>query len=191
MSLRQSTPIPPSRTPSQHQAHSKYKHLLTFRIRRCSHSNKTCAPIANPPKSAQLEGTHYHSAYLHPRPCSSVGMRRGTDTQTAVTTIHFASATPHVNCNDCWHKKRIEMVWIVSRLSLFRCKYSLTWTRAQRTSRLMPNLSRLLFSRISCASPISVLIPSTDGRCQSNESGPQNKAAEIPNCADGWRGLPR
>jgi len=26
-------------------------------------------------------------------------MRRGTDTQTAVTNIHFASATPHAKCN--------------------------------------------------------------------------------------------
>jgi len=32
----------------------------------------------NPPNSAQLEGTAYHSPNLHPGPCSSVGMRRGT-----------------------------------------------------------------------------------------------------------------
>jgi len=34
--------------------------------------------------------------------CSSVGMRLGTDrqrTQTALTTIHFASAMPHAKCN--------------------------------------------------------------------------------------------
>jgi len=65
----------------------------------CCHSNKTRAPIANPHNSAQQEGTLYHSPNLHPGPCSSVGMRRGTNTQTAVTNIHFALATPHVKCN--------------------------------------------------------------------------------------------
>jgi len=42
------------------QAYSNYKHSLTFRVRRCCHSNETRAPIANPPNSAQLEGTLYH-----------------------------------------------------------------------------------------------------------------------------------
>ena len=48
---------------------------------RC-HSNETRAPIANPPNSAQLEGTPYHSPKLHLGPCSNVGMRRGTDRHT-------------------------------------------------------------------------------------------------------------
>jgi len=49
----------------------------------CCHSNETRAPIANP------------------GPCSSMGMRRGTDkqthrvTQTCVTNIHFAASTTH------------------------------------------------------------------------------------------------
>jgi len=47
----------------------------------CCHSNETRAPIANPPSSAQLEGTLYRYSNLHPGPCSSVGMRRGTVTQ--------------------------------------------------------------------------------------------------------------
>jgi len=46
----------------------------------CCHSNETRAPIANPPSSAQLEGT-LPFPKLHPSPCS-VGMRRGTDRQT-------------------------------------------------------------------------------------------------------------
>jgi len=41
----------------------------------CCHSNKTRAPIANLPNSAQLEGTPYHSPKLRLGPCSSVGMR--------------------------------------------------------------------------------------------------------------------
>jgi len=65
----------------------------------CCHSNETRVPDANPPNSAQLEGTTYQSPNLHPGPCTSVGMRRGTDTQTAVTNIHFASTTPHAKCN--------------------------------------------------------------------------------------------
>jgi len=48
----------------------------------CCHSNETHALIANPPNSAQLQGTPYHSPKLHPLLCSSVGMRRGTDRQT-------------------------------------------------------------------------------------------------------------
>jgi len=47
-----------------------------------TYSNETPAPIANPPNSAQLEGTPYHSSKLYPDPCSSVGMRRGTARQT-------------------------------------------------------------------------------------------------------------
>jgi len=48
----------------------------------CCHSNATRAPIANPPNSAQLEGSPYHSPKLHPGPCNSVGMRPRTDRQT-------------------------------------------------------------------------------------------------------------
>jgi len=65
----------------------------------CCHSNATRAPIANPPNSAQLGGSLYHAAKLHPGPCSSVGVwprtDTHTDTQTRVTTKHFASSTTH------------------------------------------------------------------------------------------------
>ena len=76
----------------------------------CCHCKATRASIANPPNSAQLEGSLYHAAKLHPGPCSSVGVRprtdrqthtdTHTDTQTRVTTIHFASSTTHAECND-------------------------------------------------------------------------------------------
>jgi len=46
------------------------------------HSNESCALMANPPNSAQLEGTPYHSPKLHLGPCSSVGMWLRTDRQT-------------------------------------------------------------------------------------------------------------
>ena len=65
----------------------------------CCHSNETCAPIANPPNSAELAGTPYHSPKLHLDPCSSVGMRQGKDTQTSMTNIHLASAASHAKCN--------------------------------------------------------------------------------------------
>jgi len=71
---------------------NEYKHSLTFRVRRYTHLQhkgpfkltyvyvvNVIAPIANPPNTAQLEGTLYQSPKLHPGPCSSVGMRRGTD----------------------------------------------------------------------------------------------------------------
>jgi len=38
----------------------------------CCHSKKTRAPIANPPNSAQLEGTPYYSSNIHPGPCTVV-----------------------------------------------------------------------------------------------------------------------
>jgi len=70
----------------------------------CCHSNATCAPIANPPNSAQLGGIIYYARKLDPGPCNSVGIRprtvRHTDTQTRVTTIHFASSMTHAKCND-------------------------------------------------------------------------------------------
>jgi len=64
----------------------------------CCHSNETRTPIANPRNSAQLEGTPYHSpSYIRDRAvvweCGEGQAHRQTDTETAVTTIHFASST--------------------------------------------------------------------------------------------------
>jgi len=62
-------------------------------------SNETRAPIVNPPKNLQLEGTLYHSpSYIRVRAVMWECDAGQTDTQTAVTTIHFASATPHAKC---------------------------------------------------------------------------------------------
>jgi len=71
-----------------------------FAFALCCHNNENRAPIANLPNSAQLEGILYHSSNLHPGPHSSVGMQRGTDRQTAMTTIHFASSTTHAKSNN-------------------------------------------------------------------------------------------
>jgi len=71
---------------------------LTFRIR------VMLPQQHNLPNSAQLWGIPYHSPKLHPGSCNSVGMRlrtdRQTDTETRVTTIHFASSTTHAKCNN-------------------------------------------------------------------------------------------
>jgi len=69
--------------------------------------------------TAQLEGTPYHSAKLHPVLCSSVGMRQGTDRQP--WHIHFASAPPHVKCNDvsfCCRHSHAELLLITTALLL-------------------------------------------------------------------------
>ena len=63
-------------TITRHRASTSTRWYFAFAL--CC-SNETRAPIANPPSSAQLEGTPYHSSNLHPDPCSSVGMRRRTD----------------------------------------------------------------------------------------------------------------
>jgi len=75
----QSTDAMPNGKPSIERAQA-----LTdiFRSALCCHCNETCALMANPPNSAQLEGTPYHFRKLHPSPCSSVGMWRGTDGRT-------------------------------------------------------------------------------------------------------------
>jgi len=77
-----------------------------FRVRRyVVIATKTRAPIANPPNSAQLEGTPCHSSsYNQVRvvvwECGEGQTDRHIDTQTAVANIRFASATPHAKCND-------------------------------------------------------------------------------------------
>jgi len=48
----------------------------------CCHNNATRTPIANPPNSAQLEGSIYHTPKLLPGPCSSVGVWPQTNRQT-------------------------------------------------------------------------------------------------------------
>jgi len=90
------------------QAQREYKHSLTFHVLAdisrsvlYCHSNETRAPIANPTNTAQLQGTPYHSSsYIWV--CATVwecGEGR-TNTQICVTNIYFASATPHVKCNN-------------------------------------------------------------------------------------------
>ena len=75
---------------------------LIFHIRRvCCHTNETCAPITNPPNSAQLGGTPCHSPNLLPCTCSSVGMRRGTDSHTDGRGYNtFRLAMPNAKCNN-------------------------------------------------------------------------------------------
>ena len=80
---------------NQQCAHTPRK--LGFAL--CCHSNATRASIANLPNSAQLGGCLYHALKLHPGPCSNVGIWPQTDTQTRMTTIHFASSTTHAKCN--------------------------------------------------------------------------------------------
>jgi len=67
----------------------------------CCHSNQIRAPIANPPNSAQLEGTPipFPPSYIRVRAVVRECGEGQTNTQTAVTNIHFASATPHTKCN--------------------------------------------------------------------------------------------
>jgi len=62
-------------------------------------SNETYAPTANPPNSAQLGGSPFHSPKLHPGPCSSVDVRPLTDRHTDIQTHirgwpQYISASP-------------------------------------------------------------------------------------------------
>jgi len=67
----------------------------------CCHSNETRAPIANPPNSAQLDGTPtIPASYIRIRAVvwacghgqTHTHTDRQADTQTPVTIIHFASS---------------------------------------------------------------------------------------------------
>jgi len=69
-------------TVTRHRASTSTRRHFAFGL--CCHSNKTRAPIADPPNSAQLEGTPYHFPKLHLGLYSSVGMQWGTDTHTDV-----------------------------------------------------------------------------------------------------------
>ena len=100
VSGQQRAQTPPSRPFALYVVISRDgRKLVTIGFALCCHINAIRAPIANPPNSAQLGGSLYHAPKLHPGPCSSVAVRPRTDTQTRVTTIHFASSTTHAKCN--------------------------------------------------------------------------------------------
>ena len=92
--LMESQLNPPHGTENRNnQTRREYKHSLTFRVRRCCHSNETRAPIANPPNTIPL-------TYMRVRAVVWQCGGGQTDTQTTVTNIHFASATPYAKCNN-------------------------------------------------------------------------------------------
>jgi len=71
----------------------------TLHLAPCCHSNKTHAPFANPTNSTKLEGTPtFPPSYIYIRAVVWQCGEGQTDTQTAMTNIHFASATPQVKC---------------------------------------------------------------------------------------------
>jgi len=69
--------------------------IQTPKIEVLGDSNETRAQIANPPNSAQLEGSPYHSPKLHPGPCSSVDVRPRTHTHTDTHTDRHTDAGDH------------------------------------------------------------------------------------------------
>jgi len=88
---------------------------------------------------------------LHLGPCSSVGMRPGTDrqtdrhtdTQTAVANIHFASAMPHAKRNQYYENYD-------NLLSLENCEFFIDklemWANAQRDGRPAEHRWRPVFN---------------------------------------------
>jgi len=79
---------------TRHRASTSTRWHFAFGL--CCHSNETRVPIANPPNSAQQDGTPtIPPSYIRVRAVYSVGMRRRTDRQTAMNTTHFSSSTTH------------------------------------------------------------------------------------------------
>ena len=69
---------------------------LTFRVRVILDSNATCAPIANPPNSAQLGGSLYHSpSYIRVRAVVWAYSHGRTDRQTDRQTQTHSNAGDH------------------------------------------------------------------------------------------------
>jgi len=82
---------------SRHTA-STSTHDILHSVLHC-HSNETHAPIADVPNRAQLEDTLPFPSYIRVRAVVWECGEGQTVTQTAVTTIRFASAKPHAKCN--------------------------------------------------------------------------------------------
>jgi len=81
-----------------HRASTRLADILHLAL--CCHINKTRAPIANPPNSAQLEGTPtIPLSYIQVHAVVLECGEGQTDTRTAVTTIHFTSSTTRAKCN--------------------------------------------------------------------------------------------
>ena len=81
---------------TRHRA-MEYKHSLTVRVR--------CYVViaTKPVDRLQIrpEGTPYHCpSYIRVRAVKWECGEGQTDTQTVMTNIHFASATPHAKCNN-------------------------------------------------------------------------------------------
>ena len=176
---------------TNNQPWSEYKHSLTFRVRRaairiCSvyvykltYVYVVIATKPVPVHRLQIRpilhncGTPYYSPKLHLGPCSSVWMRRGTDshtdTQTAVANIHFASAIPHAKCND-W-VTAIAMQWTFSYLKLHVVKvYIITYsTDAQILTRGNCSVLSLMECRISTRSRGSVRLKTVRIHCTDAE----------------------
>jgi len=80
----------------------------------CCHINATRAPIANPPNSAHLgAASTMPPSYIRVRAVVWAYSRgqtdTQTDTQTRVTTIHFASSMTHAKCynNPQWQLQKV------------------------------------------------------------------------------------
>jgi len=71
-----------------------------FAFALCCHSNATRALIANLPNSARLGASlSTPPSYIWVRAVVWAANKSQTDSQTRVTTIHFASSTTHAKCN--------------------------------------------------------------------------------------------
>jgi len=104
----------------------------------CCHSNATRAPIANPPNSAQLGGSLYHAAKLHPGPRSSVGVWPRTDTHTQThrrewpqNILRRLRLTQNViksqrQENNCWSVERL-VGWDLMVLLLTQTRWLVDW----------------------------------------------------------------
>ena len=105
-----------SQTLTTHRASTSTGWNFAFAL--CCHSNETRAPVANLPNSVQLEGTPTDFPKLHPDPCSSVGMQRGTDTETETQTHRRPWAL--------YISRRLRLTRNVNRLRLLQiwCNYT-------------------------------------------------------------------
>ena len=136
-------------------------------------------------------GSPYHSPKLHPGPCNSVGIRpridrqTHTDTQTRVTTIHFASSTTHAKCN--YPTGVVKISWSSAHTASDYYSYARTisstrrrrrtWSSASLRVRCRRHGTRAACCRVSSTGLTASWSPETQGRDRVDDA-----FHEVPGC---------
>jgi len=105
-----------SKNQTRHRARISTRWHFAFAL--CCCSNETRAPIANPPNTAQQQGTPNHFPKLHPGLCCSVGMWWGTDSHADRQT----NRQTHRRAWPLYILRRLQIMWNVIKSIILTIK---------------------------------------------------------------------